>query len=107
MFIRLFIKTIDNDKAIEIIRNLLSYINEDNIKCKDIRTEPYWKYGDVTVSEIKLELYRPFQSNGREDFLNCISNKWVYFNDEEVMSYATMDQCKLNYNLEMINIFFS
>ncbi|MDR0267188.1 hypothetical protein [Paenibacillus sp.] len=107
MFIRLFIKTIDKDKVIEIVRKLLSYINEDNIKYKDINIEPYWKYDGVTVSEIKLELYRPFCGNDREDFLNSISNKWIYFGEEEVLSSDNMDNCRLNYNLEMVNIFFS
>jgi hypothetical protein len=107
MFIRLFIKTDDNGKAIEIVNNLISYINEENIKYKEIKNEPYWKYDDVTVSEIKLELNRPFQENEREDFLNIISNKWVYLGEEEVISSTTIDCCKLNFNLEMINVFFS
>ena len=106
MFVRLFIKTINKDNAIEVVREVLSHINEDNIKCKDINIEPYWKYKDVTVAEIKLELYRPLSSNDRDNFLNSISNKWIYF-DEEVLSSDSMDNCKLNYNLEMVTIFFS
>lgn len=107
MFIRLFIKTIDKDKVMETVRSLLSHINEDNIKYKDIKIEPYWKYDGITVSEIKLELYRRFNSNDRQGFLNSISNKWIYFGEEEMLSSTTMDDCKLNYNLEMANIFFS
>lgn len=107
MFIRLFIKTINKDEATEVVSKLLSYINEDNIKYKDISIESYWKYEDITLSEIKLELYRPFNNNDRDDFLDSISNKWVYFGKEEVLSSEDMDNCKLNYNLEMVNIFFS
>lgn len=107
MFIRLFIKTKDSKKSIMIVNDLLSYINEDNIKYKDIKTEPYWKFDDITVAEIQLELNEPLHSKKKEEFLNNISNRWLYFGEEEVLSSETMNDCRLNYDLEMINIFFS
>lgn len=61
----------------------------------------------MSVAEIRLELFNQLQGEKREEFLNSISNKWLYFGDEEVLSSDTMENCKLNYdNLEMINIFF-
>jgi hypothetical protein len=107
MFIRLFIKTTDSGKVVMIINNLLSCINEDNIKYKDIKTKHYWKFDDAIVAEIQLELYKPLQSEKKQDFLNSISNKWLCFGEEEALSSVTMEDCRLNYDLTMINIFFS
>ncbi|PRR76611.1 hypothetical protein [Clostridium thermopalmarium] len=107
MIIKLFIKTTDNDKVAMVIKCLMSYINEDNIKYKDIKTEPYWKFHNTTVAEIQLELYKPLDSKIKEDFLNRISNRWLYFGEEEVLSSVTMEGCRLSCDLEMVNIFFS
>jgi hypothetical protein len=41
-----------------------------------------------------------------DDFLNSISNRWLYFGEEEVLSCVTMEDCRLSHNLEMVNIFF-
>jgi hypothetical protein len=106
MFLRLFIRTTSNERSMIIVENLLSLINDD-IECKDINTKPYWKFVDMTIAEIQLKLCNQLQDEKREEFLNSISNRWLCFGDEEVLSYDTMENCKLNYgDLEMINIFF-
>lgn len=69
MFIRLFIKTIDNDKVEMAIKYLMSYINKDNIKYKDIKTELYWKFDNTTVAEVQLELHKPLKARQRIIFL--------------------------------------
>lgn len=106
MFIRLFIKTTDEDKVEIVIKYLMSCINEDNIKYKDIKTELYWKFEDTTVVEVQLELYKPLEDKAKDDFLNSISNRWIYFGEEEVLSCVTMEGCRLSHDLEMVNIFF-
>lgn len=106
MFIRLFIKTIDNDKVEIAIKYLMSYINKDNIKYKDIKTELYWKFDNTTVAEVQLELHKPLEGTAKDHFLNSISNRWLYFGEEEVLSCVTMEGCKLIHDLEMVNIFF-
>ncbi|OOM82401.1 hypothetical protein CLPUN_02490 [Clostridium puniceum] len=106
MFIRLFIKTTDKDKIEIVIKYLMSCINEDNIKYKDIKTELYWKFDNTIVAEVRLELYKPLEGKEKEDFLNRISNKWLYFGEEEMLSFVTMEGCKLSHDLEMVNIFF-
>lgn len=107
MFIRLFIKTVDNDKVEIVIKYIMSCINEDNIKYKDIRTQPYWKFDNTTVAEIKLGLNKPLKGKKKEDFLNNISNKWLCFGEEEMLSSAALEGCRLGYDLEMVNVFFS
>lgn len=107
MFIRLFIKTTDKDKVEIVIKYLMSCINEDNIKYKDIKTELYWKFDNTTVAEVRLELYKPLEGTGKDDFLNSISNRWLYFGEKEVLSSVTMEDCRLSHDLEMVNIFFS
>jgi hypothetical protein len=106
MLIRLFIKTTSNEQAMIVAENLLSLINDD-IEYKDINTKPYWKFVDMTIAEIQLELFNQLQGEKREEFLNSISNRWLCFGDEELLSSDTMENCKLNYDdLKMINIFF-
>lgn len=107
MFIRLFIKTTDSEKAITIANSILSDIKEDNIRNINITAEPYWKYDNSTVVEVELELVELLDYKSKKQFLDKISNKWICFGEEEVLSSVTMDGCILNYEIEMINIFFN
>ncbi len=107
MFIRLFIKTTETEKAIMVVNELLACINEDYIEYADVETEPYWKINDIIVAEVKLRMVKPLRGNKRIEFLNSISNKWEYYGEDEMLSSLAMENCNLNYNLEIINIFLT
>lgn len=64
MFIRLFIKTIDNDKVEIANKYIMSCINEDNIKYKDVKTEHYWKVN------VFLTSYQSFYYCVTRDYIN-------------------------------------
>lgn len=106
MLLRLFIKAIDYDDAKISINSVLSNIEKSNIKRQTIKIEPYWKSDEVIVGEINLELYELLGNDERDKFLKQIAVKWLFFDNDEVLSSNTIEENKLRYNLEMANIFF-
>jgi hypothetical protein len=106
MLIRLFIKTTSYDIAKETISNVLSYFKNKVTINQSIEMKPYWKFDNVIVCEINLELSKTLGIEEREEFLSGIATKWLYFGDNEVLTSLTIDGNSLNYNLEMTNIFF-
>jgi hypothetical protein len=106
MLIRLFIKTTSYDIAKETISNVLSYFKNKVTINQSIEMKPYWKFDNVIVCEINLELSKTLVIEEREEFLSGIATKWLYFGDNEVLTSLTIDGNSLNYNLEMTNIFF-
>ncbi|MBK1810236.1 hypothetical protein JHL18_06245 [Clostridium sp. YIM B02505] len=108
MFIRLFIKTIDNIIATETVKNVLSHIPSEFISKVDVKIEPYWKFDDVLVAELKIELSRELNDEVINDFLYSISNNWMFlgYENSEALSSHTMENCILKYSLEMIDVHF-
>ena len=106
MLLRLFIKTIDYNDARASINSVLSNIGKGNIKKQTIKVEPYWKSDEIIVGEINLELFDSLGDEERDKFMKQVAVKWLFFDEGEVLSSNTMEGNKLNYNLEMVNIFF-
>lgn len=108
LFIRLFIRTTSHDKAYETAQNVVSNISNEMITETNYKIEPYWKFDDSMVVEIRLEISREFDDKEKMNFLNSIADKWTFWgpDNSEALSSETMEDCRMKYDLEMINIFF-
>lgn len=108
MFIRLFIKTIENDIAKETVKNVLSHIPSELISKVDIKIEPYWKFDDVLVAELEINLFKELDKSMKGEFLYAIANYWMFlgYENSEALSSHTMENCILKYSLEMIDVHF-
>ena len=106
MFIRLFVKTTEDEVVSESINGVLSHIKNENIKTIEIKKMPYWKYEDTTIAEIKVELNKRLYKYESEIILNGISNKWLMLSDDSATSSLGIDGVNLKYGLEMIDIQF-
>ncbi|MFT8349138.1 hypothetical protein [Clostridium saccharoperbutylacetonicum] len=85
----------------------LIWINESMGSYNNIYSLAYErKFDNATAAEVRLELYKPLEGTAKDDFLNSISNRWLYFGEKEVLSCVAMEGCRLSHNLEMVNIFF-
>lgn len=108
MYITLYIKTLDYDKAKDTVNNVLSNISQEYIKNINFKLEPYWKFDDLLVADIELKLNNELDAPTREKFLYSISNNWIFHRHDksEALSSETMEACQLKYNLEMISVDF-
>ena len=109
MFIRLFIRTTLHNKASEIVKHVVSNIPNEFIIGMNYKIEPYWKFDDTMVAEINLEISKGFDDKAKNDFLNSISDNWIFFHHDksEALSSITMEGgCTMHYDLEMINVQF-
>lgn len=109
MFIRLFIRITDHNKALEIAKNVASNIPSELIKNISFKVEPYWKFDDTSVAEIRLDTFKELGGNVKNEFLNSISNNWMFFgyDKSECISSKTMEGgCAMNYDLDMIDVHF-
>lgn len=110
MFIRLFIRTIVYDEASLIAKEIVSNIPKEFIKSSSVKIEPYWKYDDTLVAEIKLELLKEFGYEVKKKFLNSISDNWIFLgiDNSEAISSKTMEGgSTMNHDIDMIDIYFS
>jgi len=93
VFIRLFIKTKEHDKATETVKSVVSNILEVFINNTSVKIKPYWKFDDVLVAEISLELLKELDDKVKSEFLYSISDNWMFFNMDksEALSSETME----------------
>lgn len=109
MFIRLFIKTNAQDKATETVKNVVSNIPESYVRNISVNIEPFWKFDNISIAEIKLELLKELDDEVKSNFLYCISDNWEFFNPDKsaALSSETMKGgSTLKYDLEMIDVYF-
>lgn len=107
MFIRLFIHTTSQDEANNTVNDVLREIKPLIIKVDSIKIEPYWKFDNVMVAELRLSNKENLVLDEIKTFLYFISNVWDFLKSgDEALSSYTMEGCILKYNLEMIHVLY-
>ncbi|RUT37911.1 hypothetical protein EJP82_27510 [Paenibacillus anaericanus] len=106
MFIKLFIEGISQSDA---ENELWKIMQERNYNLQSLKIEQitnYWKLESVYVCEVTLML-KPHVNE--EEFLYKLSNKWLFFEDEqtEALCSDTMEGCTIYCEkIKMINAFY-
>ncbi|MFB8425050.1 hypothetical protein ACFC4S_23825 [Priestia megaterium] len=108
MFVRLYITAQNEPEAkgnlIIVLEKLKSILIKTNVE----KLEPYWKFNDMYVVELSLEVKKDLTLSGLKYLLESISDRWEYYGEpiNELLASKTVEGC--NYilkNVEMINIY--
>lgn len=110
MIVKIFANASNKNEAIEVYKNFINIINE-YIKFEKLKKiEPYWKFKDMYIVEVSVDLHCQFGSEHFDQFLYRICDKWEHFGnpiDELLASASNVETGYILENVEMINIFLN
>jgi hypothetical protein len=104
IFVRMYVYAKD---AIDISNNFLSIFNSITRSVSDQNFDPYWKFEDMYVIELKMQLLMDQNSKAFNDKLLIVAENWITFDDPviELLASDTDKNCKIKiHGVNMINI---
>lgn len=109
MFIRLFTHSSNEEESKKILNEIIDKELQYIDKIEYVTIEPYWKLDGIYIVEVNVNLIVEFNEEKIKDFLQSISDKWIYFGNplEEALASETTEGCNyIKDGINMINIFF-
>jgi len=108
LFVRLFTNVENEQKANDLLQEILEPIRQDILFIKKLHIEPYWKIKDQIVVECLLELDKDFGETGKIAFLNNIADTNKFFGDPDD-EYIISDQYPghIKDGVCLLNVFFN
>jgi hypothetical protein len=108
LFVRLFTNVENEQKANDLLQEILEPIRQYILLIKKVHVEPYWKIKDQFVVECLLELDKAFGEMEKSAFLNNIAETKKFFGapDDE---YLISDQYPghIKDGICLLNVFFN
>lgn len=109
IFVRMFVYSNNEKDAINISNNFLSIFNSITRSVSDQSFEPYWKFEDMYVVEISIQLLVDKNSKAFNNKLSFVAENWITFGDPviELLASDTDENCKIKiHGVKMLNIHF-
>lgn len=110
MFIRLFAYADSECSAKIVANNTLNSISKSINSMEYVTCEPYWKMDGVYKIEMKVVLEDQLTDSQFHDFMDDVSDKWLFYGSptDELLASDTTEGCNyIKRGVSLINVFLN